>query len=80
MLIAVLLVATRTRLEPTEPVERVWNVETLIVARHDHQPHMKVFGELAAGRSSEMRALGRVRSPQLVTISAMARRSPRATC
>lgn len=57
VLIAVLLVATRTRLEPTEPVERVWNVETLIVARHDHQPHMKVFGELAAGRSSEMRAL-----------------------
>ena len=57
VLIAVLLVATRTRLEPTEPVERVWNVETLIAARHDHQPHMKVFGELAAGRSSEMRAL-----------------------
>lgn len=57
VMITALLLATRTRLEPTEPVERVWNVETLIVERRDHQPRMKVFGELAAGRSSEMRAL-----------------------
>ena len=57
VVITVLLVATRTRLEPTEPVERVWNVETWIAERRDHQPRMRVFGELAAGRSSEMRAL-----------------------
>ena len=57
VVVTALLLVTRTRLEPAEPVERVWNVETRIVERRDHQPHMKVFGELAAGRSSEMRAL-----------------------
>ncbi|MDF1721755.1 MAG: efflux RND transporter periplasmic adaptor subunit [Minwuia sp.] len=53
----VLLLATKDEPVPTEPVERVWNVETQVVVRQDHQPRLRVFGELAAGRSSEMRAL-----------------------
>lgn len=57
LVVSFLLVVTKSELEPAEPVERVWNVETLVVARQDHQPRMRVFGELAAGRSSEMRAL-----------------------
>ena len=56
IVVTVLLVVTRSDLVPAEPVERVWNIETQIVERRDHQPLMRVFGELAAGRSGEMRA------------------------
>ncbi len=51
------LVATRPELEPVEKPERTWPV-SVVEARHDAvQPRLELFGEVVAGRRSELRAL-----------------------
>ena len=53
----VALVATRPRIVPIESPERVWHVD-VIEARHATlQPALELFGEVVAGRSSELRPL-----------------------
>ena len=53
----VLLVATRPRLTPEPPPERVWTVETAVVAFADIRPQLQVFGEVVPARKVELRAL-----------------------
>ncbi len=57
ILAIVLLLFTRPKLEPVLLDERVWPVEIAEVYRRDVQPELKLFGEVVAGRRSEMRAL-----------------------
>lgn len=57
LLIVAALVATRPRLQPVVLEERVWPVEVAVVRRGDVQPEMELFGEVVAGRRSELRAL-----------------------
>lgn len=52
-----LMVVTRPKLKPVDLEERVWPVEVVTVKSSDHQPDLKLFGEVVAGRRSEMRAL-----------------------
>jgi RND family efflux transporter MFP subunit len=60
--VIVLLMATRPRLAPVQLPERVWPVEVVEVWRQDEQPLLNLFGQVAAGRRTELRALvpGRV--------------------
>ncbi len=53
----VLLLVTRPKLEPVLLDERVWPVEVAEVYRRDVQPELELFGEVVAGRRSELRAL-----------------------
>jgi RND family efflux transporter MFP subunit len=53
-LIAVLM-ATRPRLEVTEAPERTWYVDVAIAEHGRIEPHLKLFGEVVAGRRSELR-------------------------
>jgi len=55
--IIVLLMATRPQLAPVELQERVWPVDTVVAAYSDVQPKMKLFGEVVAGRRTELLAL-----------------------
>jgi multidrug efflux system membrane fusion protein len=48
---------TRRELPPVELAERVWPVEVVSIERGDEQPYLELFGEVAAGRTSELRAL-----------------------
>lgn len=51
------LVATRPRLQPLEKPERVWPVEAVVAKHQALQPELELFGEVVAGRHSELRAL-----------------------
>lgn len=53
----ILLLVTRPKLEPVLLDERVWPVEVAEVYRRDVQPELELFGEVVAGRRSELRAL-----------------------
>jgi len=61
ILAAVIVVAalylTRPRLQPMDLAEKVWPVEVMAVVRTTEQPDLELFGEVVAGRRSEMRAL-----------------------
>jgi RND family efflux transporter MFP subunit len=61
-LVIVVLMATRPKLAPVALPERVWPVEVLEVWQQDEQPALNLFGQVAAGRRTELRALvpGRV--------------------
>lgn len=50
-----LLVATRPKLEPVTTPERVWNVDAVPARQATVQPELELFGELVAGRRSELR-------------------------
>ncbi len=50
-----ILMATRPELEPVEVPERVWNVNVVEVRQGSIQPTLKLFGEVVAGRRSELR-------------------------
>ncbi|MGI9309569.1 MAG: efflux RND transporter periplasmic adaptor subunit [Gammaproteobacteria bacterium] len=52
-----LLMATRPELAPVEIQERVWPVDTVTATYSDIQPNMKLFGEVVAGRRTELLAL-----------------------
>ncbi len=51
------MVFTRPRLEPVDLPERVWPVNVVEVRQSDEQPSLELFGEIVAGRRSELRAL-----------------------
>ncbi len=56
MIIALLLV-TRPVLVPEPHAERVWPVNSLAIRRQTVRPDLSLFGEIVAGRRSELRAL-----------------------
>ncbi len=56
-LIVVLLIATRPRLEPVQKPERVWPVDVVEARYQTVQPELNLFGEIVAGRRSELLAL-----------------------
>lgn len=49
-----MLIATRPRIELTEAPERVWSVEAVEVRIGTIQPELSLFGEVVAGRRSEL--------------------------
>lgn len=51
----VLMMATRPRLVPMERPEHVWPVEAVSAHYADHQPTLELYGEIVAGRRSELR-------------------------
>ena len=52
-----LLIATRPRMRPVPAAERVWPVEVIEAHYGTVQPELKLFGEVTAGRRSELRPL-----------------------
>jgi len=50
-----ILMATRPELDPVKAPERVWNVDVVELRRGMIQPKLKLFGEVVAGRRSELR-------------------------
>lgn len=50
-----LLMATRPRLESVQAPERVWNVNIIVAEHRTIQPTLNLFGEVIAGRRSELR-------------------------
>jgi len=57
VLIIALLIATRPRLEPVKKPERVWPVDVVEARYQTVQPELNLFGEIVAGRRSELLAL-----------------------
>ncbi len=55
--VVALLTATRPRLEPVASAERVWTVNAISVRHETLQPGLDLFGEVVAGRRSELRVL-----------------------
>ena len=55
--IAAYFVGSRPRALPQPPQEKVWSVKVTEVVRRDVQPKIRVFGEVAAGREAEIRAM-----------------------
>jgi RND family efflux transporter MFP subunit len=51
------LIVTRPRLQPLEKPERIWPIEAVIAKHETLQPELELFGEVVAGRKSELRAL-----------------------
>lgn len=49
--------ATRSELTPVEQPERIWPIEAVPAMHKDVQPEIHLFGEIVAGRRSELRAL-----------------------
>jgi RND family efflux transporter MFP subunit len=62
VVVIIVLMVTRPRLAPVQLPERVWPVEVVEVWQQDEQPMLDLFGRVAAGRRTELRALvpGRV--------------------
>jgi RND family efflux transporter MFP subunit len=54
--IAVMML-TRPKLMPVQLPERVWPVDVIEVWKKDEQPKLNLFGQVAAGRRTELRAL-----------------------
>ena len=56
------LMATRPKLIPVALPERVWPVDVIEIWQQDEQPSLNLFGQVSAGRRTELRALlpGRV--------------------
>jgi RND family efflux transporter MFP subunit len=57
IVIVAIMFATRPQLAPVDLPERVWPVEVVTVEQGDEQPVLELFGEVVAGRRSELRAL-----------------------
>jgi RND family efflux transporter MFP subunit len=49
------LMATRPELEPVQAPERIWNVNIIEARQGKIQPMLNLFGEVVAGRRSELR-------------------------
>ena len=62
VIIVAIMMATRPRLTPVHLPERVWPVDAVEVWQQDEQPWLDLYGQIAAGRRTELRALvpGRV--------------------
>ncbi|MEZ5562101.1 MAG: efflux RND transporter periplasmic adaptor subunit [Gammaproteobacteria bacterium] len=52
-----LLIVTRPALVPEPHAERVWPVKSVEIRRQTLRPQLALFGEIVAGRRSELRAL-----------------------
>lgn len=52
-----IMLATRPKVAAVDPPERTWPVEVVTVNYADYQPSLNLFGEVIAGRRSELRAL-----------------------
>ena len=52
-----MLFASRPRLMPVETPERVWPVDAIEVSHQAIQPNLELFGEVVAGRRSQLLAL-----------------------
>lgn len=52
-----ILTLTRPRLQPVNGTERVWAVSAVVVKHETIQPELDLFGEVVAGRRSELRSL-----------------------
>jgi RND family efflux transporter MFP subunit len=52
-----LLIATRPELVPEPHAERVWPVKSVAISSQTLRPQLALFGEIVAGRRSELRAL-----------------------
>lgn len=57
VVIIVLLMATRPKMQPVPRPERVWPVEVTEARYASLQPELELFGEVIAGRRSELRPL-----------------------
>ena len=57
LVVIFLLIATRPRMQPIPRPERVWPVEVVEAHYATLQPELKLFGEVIAGRRSELRPL-----------------------
>jgi len=57
ILVIALLFVTRPKLEPVVAEEKAWPVEVVEIMQGDQQPELELFGEVVAGRRSELRAL-----------------------
>ncbi len=57
VIVGALLIVSRPRVEPVELNERVWPVDVVEVRAADEQPKLDLFGQVIAGRRSELRAL-----------------------
>ena len=55
-LIGSYLLATKKQLVPVAPEERVWAVDVVSASYADVQPELTLYGQIAASRSSELRA------------------------
>jgi RND family efflux transporter MFP subunit len=55
-LIGFYLLATKKQLVPIAPQERVWAVDVVPASYADVQPELTLYGQIAASRSSELRA------------------------
>jgi RND family efflux transporter MFP subunit len=55
--IVFVMMATRPELAAVDLPERVWPVDVVAARAADQQPMLELFGEVVAGRRSEMRAL-----------------------
>lgn len=56
-LVVFLLTLTRPKFQPLPVAERVWTVNAVSVKHESLQPELDLFGEVVAGRRSELRAL-----------------------
>jgi RND family efflux transporter MFP subunit len=52
-----IMMVTRPTVDAVDPPERTWPVEVVTVRHGDYQPSLNLFGEVIAGRQSELRAL-----------------------
>jgi RND family efflux transporter MFP subunit len=57
VIIGAVLWISRPRTVEVDLPERVWPVDVVTVAKSDHQPMLELFGQVVAGRRSELRAL-----------------------
>ncbi|MGB0671732.1 MAG: efflux RND transporter periplasmic adaptor subunit [Rhodospirillales bacterium] len=55
--VLVWLKTSRSQVTPTPVAERVWTVETQAAVIESRRPEIRVFGEISAGRETELRAL-----------------------
>ncbi|MBT4018508.1 MAG: efflux RND transporter periplasmic adaptor subunit [Alphaproteobacteria bacterium] len=51
------LTATRAVISPEAPQEKIWTVAATTVVIADYAPNLKLYGQLVAGRETELRAL-----------------------
>lgn len=57
VIVIAVMMLTRPKLQRVDLPERVWPVETVRMKQGDQQPMLELFGQVVAGRRSELRAL-----------------------
>jgi len=54
--VIVLMIITRPRTVSVDLPERVWPVDVVVLSKADYQPTLELFGQVVAGRRSELRS------------------------